>query len=52
VAGVPEPRDDHAVIMCKFAHECLSKMNGLLAGLEVTLGPGKFVLQLARKARP
>lgn len=43
VTGVPEPRADHAVVMCKFALECLNKMHGLLAELEITLGPGKII---------
>jgi hypothetical protein len=47
VTGVPEPRADHAVAMCKFARECLSKMHGLLSGLEATLGPGKKVFAVA-----
>jgi class 3 adenylate cyclase len=27
VAGLPEPRKDHAVAMARFAHECRNKMN-------------------------
>jgi class 3 adenylate cyclase len=42
VTGLPEPRADHAVIMCRFARQCLSKLHALLADLEVTLGPGAF----------
>jgi class 3 adenylate cyclase len=41
VTGLPEPREDHAVLMCRFARECLNKLRQLLAELEVTLGPGK-----------
>jgi hypothetical protein len=42
VTGLPEPRTDHAVAMCKFASECLRGMHAILAGLETTLGPGTF----------
>ena len=41
VAGLPEPRTDHAVVMCRFARQCLSKLHEILTELEVTLGPGK-----------
>lgn len=46
VTGLPEPRVDHAVIMCKFARVCLSKMTGLLTELETTLGPGTADLSM------
>jgi class 3 adenylate cyclase len=39
VAGLPEPRKDHAVAMVKFAHECLRKISELTKRLEVELGP-------------
>jgi len=39
VAGLPEPRKDHAVAMVKFAHECLKKITELTKRLEVALGP-------------
>lgn len=39
VAGLPEPRKDHAVVMARFARDCLTKMNDLTKRLEVTLGP-------------
>jgi class 3 adenylate cyclase len=39
VCGLPEPRKDHAVIMARFARDCLTKMNDLMKRLEVTLGP-------------
>jgi hypothetical protein len=38
--GVPEPRDDHAVAMARFARESLAKINVLTDKLEGTLGPG------------
>ena len=27
VCGLPDPRVDHAVVMCKFALECVKEMN-------------------------
>jgi hypothetical protein len=39
VAGVPDPRSDHAVAMVRFAHECQVKMMSLSHELEVALGP-------------
>jgi hypothetical protein len=38
-AGVPDPRHDHAVVMAKFAHDCLKRMNRLTKKLEIQLGP-------------
>lgn len=34
------PRDDHAVAMVRFAHDCLTKMNEVTQTLELELGPG------------
>ena len=39
VCGLPDPRRDHAIVMAKFAHECLRKMERLTTELEVELGP-------------
>jgi class 3 adenylate cyclase len=39
VAGLPDPRPDHAVVMCRFARECIIKVDGLTKALETTLGP-------------
>lgn len=39
VTGVPEPRKDHAVVMCRFAKDCFDKLKPLLKKLEVVLGP-------------
>eukprot|EP00538_Stauroneis_constricta_P012496 CAMPEP_0119547406 /NCGR_PEP_ID=MMETSP1352-20130426/1528_1 /TAXON_ID=265584 /ORGANISM="Stauroneis constricta, Strain CCMP1120" /LENGTH=1220 /DNA_ID=CAMNT_0007592327 /DNA_START=199 /DNA_END=3861 /DNA_ORIENTATION=+ len=39
VTGLPEPRKDHAVMMCRFARDCKRKMNELSKLLEVSLGP-------------
>jgi hypothetical protein len=39
VAGLPTPREDHAVVMARFARECMRKMNEVTKKLEVSLGP-------------
>ena len=40
VAGLPNPRKDHAVVMCRFAQDCLNKSRKLVMELEHELGPG------------
>jgi class 3 adenylate cyclase len=44
--GLPDPRKDHAVVMAKFAHECLRGMGNLTRELEVELGPNTTELEL------
>lgn len=39
VTGLPEPLQDHAVVMCKFARECVTQFMALVRQLEVLLGP-------------
>jgi class 3 adenylate cyclase len=39
VAGLPEPRKDHAIVMARFATDCNLKLHRLVKELEVTLGP-------------
>ncbi|KAL3938937.1 MAG: hypothetical protein SGBAC_006242 [Bacillariaceae sp.] len=39
VTGLPEPTDDHAVVMCEFAKDCQVQFNDLVKQLEVLLGP-------------
>lgn len=46
VTGLPEPQEDHAVIMSEFASECLINMRDLVKQLETTLGPGTADLAL------
>ncbi|KAL7564099.1 hypothetical protein ACA910_012376 [Epithemia clementina (nom. ined.)] len=46
VVGVPEPRKNHAVVLCRFAAEIREVMNHLTTDLELTLGPGTSDLQL------
>lgn len=39
VAGLPEVQEKHAVVMARFAWECLIKMHQVTKDLEVSLGP-------------
>jgi class 3 adenylate cyclase len=39
VAGLPEARKDHAVVMSRFARDCIIRMSHLTRKLEVQLGP-------------
>jgi class 3 adenylate cyclase len=39
VTGLPDPQPNHAVIMARFASECLIKMGEVTRKLEKTLGP-------------
>eukprot|EP00980_Cylindrotheca_fusiformis_P021261 scaffold8180_cov87-Cylindrotheca_fusiformis.AAC.1 len=44
--GLPEPVDNHAVVACKFAQDCLKKMKEVTLKLEVMLGPDTGDLDL------
>jgi class 3 adenylate cyclase len=46
VAGLPDPRVDHALVMAKFAKDCINSMRRVCASLEVTLGPDTTELML------
>jgi class 3 adenylate cyclase len=46
VTGLPDPMEDHAVVMAKFANECMYKMNELTRKLELVLGPGTAELRM------
>jgi class 3 adenylate cyclase len=46
VAGLPDPRRDHAVAMARFARDIMAKMKVLVRKLEVVLGPDTADLQL------
>lgn len=46
VAGVPNPRADHAEAMARFAHKCMVKFNNLVFRLETSLGPGTSELKM------
>ena len=39
VCGLPDPRGDHAVAMCRFARACMRKFLDLVHKLELSLGP-------------
>jgi len=39
VCGLPTPRKDHAIVMCRFARDCHIKMIELTRKLEVSLVP-------------
>jgi class 3 adenylate cyclase len=39
VTGLPEPQEQHVLIMAKFASDCMKRMNEVTKDLEVTLGP-------------
>eukprot|EP00980_Cylindrotheca_fusiformis_P023267 scaffold10305_cov123-Cylindrotheca_fusiformis.AAC.2 len=44
--GLPEPTDDHVVVACRFARDCLKKMKDVTLKLEVSLGPDTSDLDL------
>lgn len=46
VTGLPEPQEDHAIIMAKFARDCLNKMHEVTSALEVRLGPDTTELSM------
>ena len=37
-AGLPDPRDDHAIVIARFARDCLMKMQEVVNMLEISLG--------------
>ena len=39
VAGLPEPRKDHAIVMARLAQDCLIKSQRVFKALETILGP-------------
>ncbi|CAB9505204.1 Receptor-type guanylate cyclase gcy [Seminavis robusta] len=46
VCGLPLPRKEHAVVMAKFASDCLHKMKRLVQQLETSLGPDTAELNM------
>ena len=46
VTGLPEPQEDHAILMVKFAHDCRTRNVQLFRKLEATLGPGTSQLNM------
>ena len=39
LVGIPKPQEEHALIMTKFANDCMLKMRHALEDLAETLGP-------------
>jgi hypothetical protein len=39
VTGLPDPRKDHAIVMARFARDCMAMTRTLVKKLEVSLGP-------------
>eukprot|EP00522_Entomoneis_paludosa_P013724 CAMPEP_0172441438 /NCGR_PEP_ID=MMETSP1065-20121228/1982_1 /TAXON_ID=265537 /ORGANISM="Amphiprora paludosa, Strain CCMP125" /LENGTH=1154 /DNA_ID=CAMNT_0013190803 /DNA_START=176 /DNA_END=3640 /DNA_ORIENTATION=+ len=39
VAGLPEPRKDHAIVMARFARDCLMQFTSTVKAMVVELGP-------------
>ncbi|KAL7574161.1 hypothetical protein ACA910_014840 [Epithemia clementina (nom. ined.)] len=39
VAGLPQPRPDHAVVMARFARDCMYRFQAICPQMEVALGP-------------
>jgi hypothetical protein len=46
VTGLPDPMKDHAVVLARFAKDCLIRLRSLTHALEVTLGPDTSELEL------
>jgi class 3 adenylate cyclase len=54
VTGLPDPRKDHAVVMARFARDCMHKMQNLSKKLEVSLGPdtGDLAMRIGLHSGP
>lgn len=54
VTGVPDPQPDHAIVMAKFACDCMKRMKQLTRRLEVMLGPdtGDLTMRLGIHSGP
>lgn len=54
VTGLPDPNKQHAVAMCRFARECMFKMQSLTKKLEIQLGPdtGDLALRVGLHSGP
>lgn len=46
VSGLPEPDDNHAINMARFAYQCVQCMNKVTEDLESVLGPGTSALTI------
>lgn len=45
-AGLPDPRADHAIVMCNFARKALHRMITVVRALDTYLGPGTSELSM------
>jgi class 3 adenylate cyclase len=54
VAGLPDPRKDHAVAMARFARDCMLISRTLVRKLEVVLGPdtGDLAMRMGMHSGP
>ena len=54
VAGLPDPQPDHALIMARFARDCMLKTRMLTKKLEVLLGPdtGDLAMRIGLHSGP
>ncbi|GAX13385.1 3',5'-cyclic-nucleotide phosphodiesterase [Fistulifera solaris] len=54
VSGLPEPREDHFVVMARFAQRCQKKMAEVTESLELKLGPdtGELALRCGLHSGP
>ena len=46
VTGLPDPQEEHAMIMCRFARDCRIKFKEVTQRLELSLGPDTFDLAM------
>ena len=46
VAGLPDPQANHAVIMARFAWECIRKLTEVCKEMERSLGPDTGELEM------
>jgi len=54
VTGLPDPRQDHAIVMARFARDIMTKMKEKVQELEVTHGPdtGDLTLRIGMHSGP
>lgn len=46
VTGLPDPQEEHAMIMCRFARDCRIKFKEVTQRLELSLGPDTYDLAM------
>jgi class 3 adenylate cyclase len=42
VVGLPRPRRNHAIVMARFASDCLASMRDVVRELDTVLGPRRY----------